>query len=93
MSKALPGAGAGRAICVSTTYQLDATPNEWNKTDKQNFARFTPRRLNAEVLFDAIDQVTLAKAEFAGVPAGTRAVQLPDQAFESYFLTVFGRPD
>ncbi len=82
-----------RAICVSTTYQLDSVPNEWNKTDRQNFSRFTPRRLNAEVLFDAIDQVTLAKSEFPGVPAGTRAVQLPDQAFESYFLTVFGRPD
>lgn len=82
-----------RAICVSTTYQLSATPNEWNRSDKQNFSRFMPRRLNAEVLFDAIDQVTLAKSEFPGVPAGTRAVQLPDQAFESYFLTVFGRPD
>ena len=27
------------------------------------------------------------------MPAGTRAIQLPDQAFDSYFLTVFGRPD
>jgi hypothetical protein len=82
-----------RAICVSTTYQLSTEPNEWNKSDKQSFSRFLPRRLNAEVLFDAIDQVTLAKSEFPGVPVGTRAVQLPDQAFESYFLTVFGRPD
>lgn len=82
-----------RAICVSTTYQLSSEPNEWNKSDRQNFSRFTQRRLNAEVLFDAIDQVTLAKSEFPGMPAGTRAVQLPDQAFESYFLTVFGRPD
>lgn len=82
-----------RAICVSTTYQLSSESNEWNQHDRQNFSRFTPRRLNAEVLFDAIDQVTLAKSEFPGMPAGTRAVQLPDQAFESYFLTVFGRPD
>ncbi|MSQ96468.1 MAG: DUF1553 domain-containing protein [Gemmataceae bacterium] len=82
-----------RAICVSTTYQLSAKPNEWNKDDKQNFSHFMPRRLNAEVLFDAIDQVTLAKSEFPGVPAGTHALQLPDQAFESYFLAVFGRPD
>jgi hypothetical protein len=82
-----------RAICVSTTYQLSSEPNEWNKSDKQNFSHFMPRRLNAEVLFDAIDQVTLAKSDFPGVPAGTRAVQLPDQAFESYFLTLFGRPD
>ena len=57
------------------------------------FAHFLPRRLNAEVLFDAIDQVTLSKPAFKGVPAGTRAVQLPDNQFESYFLSVFGRPD
>jgi hypothetical protein len=82
-----------RTICTSHVYQLSARANEHNETDKQNFSRFIPRRLHAEVLFDAIDQVTLAKSEFPGVPAGTRAVQLPDNAFESYFLTVFGRPD
>ena len=27
------------------------------------------------------------------MPAGTRAVQLPDNQFDSYFLSVFGRPD
>src|SRR4029079_18691192 len=27
------------------------------------------------------------------IPAGTRAVQLPDNGFNSYFLTVFGRPE
>ena len=27
------------------------------------------------------------------MPAGTRAVQLPDTGFNSYFLTVFGRPE
>ena len=27
------------------------------------------------------------------MPSGTRAVQLPDNAFNSYFLTVFGRPE
>ena len=32
-----------------------------------------------------------AKVTFGGVPAGTRAVQLPDTGFNSYFLTVFGR--
>lgn len=82
-----------RAICNSTTYQLSSEPNAFNGSDKQNYARFQPRRLPAEVLHDAIDQVTLAKSEFPGAPAGTRAVQLPDNAFESYFLAVFGRPD
>ena len=27
------------------------------------------------------------------VPSGTRATQLPDSGFSSYFLTVFGRPE
>jgi hypothetical protein len=27
------------------------------------------------------------------MPVGTRAIQLPDTSFQSYFLTVFGRPD
>jgi hypothetical protein len=52
-----------------------------------------PRRIPAEALFDAIDAVTLTQPKFKGVPDGTRAVQLPDNQFESYFLSVFGRPD
>jgi hypothetical protein len=82
-----------RTICTSTTYQLTADPNEWNQDDKQNFSRFYPRRLNAEVLLDAIDQVTGTNTNFSGVPNGTRATQLPDNGFNSYFLTVFGRPE
>jgi hypothetical protein len=82
-----------RAICTSNTYRLSALPNEHNADDRQNYSRFLPRRLHAEVLFDAIDAVTLSKPAFKGVPAGTRAVQLPDNQFESYFLSVFGRPD
>ncbi len=82
-----------RTICTSTTFQLSAEPNEFNKNDKQNYSRFYPRRLDAEVLLDAIDQVTAVPTEFSGVPAGTRAVQLPDNGFNSYFLTVFGRPE
>ncbi len=82
-----------RLICTSNTYRLSSIPNTHNADDKQNFSRFIPRRLHAEVLHDAIDQVTLSKPAFKGVPAGTRAVQLPDNMFESYFLSVFGRPD
>jgi len=82
-----------RTICNSQTYQLSALPNEWNETDKQNFSRYYPKRLNAEVLLDAIDQVTGTKTKFSGAPAEMRAVQLPDNGFTSYFLTVFGRPE
>ena len=82
-----------RRICTSRTYGLSAIPNAFNQTDKQNFSRFYPRRLNAEVLLDSIDLLTKTTTRFAGVPEGTRAVQLPDNAFDSYFLTVFGRPN
>ena len=82
-----------RTICNSQVYQLSADPNAWNADDKQNFSRYFPKRLNAEVLLDAIDQVTAAPSNFGGLPAGTRAVELPDNGFDSYFLTVFGRPE
>jgi hypothetical protein len=82
-----------RTICNSQTYQLAAEPNNWNRNDKQNFSRYYPKRLNAEVLLDAINQVTGTTTVFSGAPAGTRAVQLPDSGFTSYFLTVFGRPE
>lgn len=82
-----------RTIVLSETYQLSAEPNEWNQDDKQNFSRYYPKRLNAEVLLDAINHVTATSTNFSGVPAGTRATQLPDNGFSSYFLTVFGRPE
>jgi hypothetical protein len=82
-----------RLICRSNVYRLSSTPTNANREDLQHFARFYPRRLNAEVLLDAIDAVTLAKTPFRGFPEGTRAVQLPDNQTNSYFLSVFGKPE
>ncbi len=82
-----------RTLCLSRVYRLSSIPNQHNAEDRQNFSRFLPRRLNAEVLLDAVDDVTLVRTSFKGVPEGTRAVQLPDNQFDSYFLSVFGRPD
>jgi hypothetical protein len=85
-----------RTICKSRTYQLGSTPNEFNKHDKQAYARYYPRRLSAEVLFDAVSQVTGSPTQFNGLPqdahAPRRALMLPDESFSSYFLDVFGRP-
>lgn len=87
--------GLIRAICSSTTYQLSAVPNEHNARDRHYFARYYPKRLTAEVLFDSVDRITGSQSAFDSLPAGTRAVQLPDNSYNaaSYFLTVFGRPD
>jgi len=82
-----------RSICTSKTYQLSAVPNEHNADDSQNYSRFLPKRLHAEVLLDAIDDVTGARTKFKNSPANVRAVQLPDNSADSYFLSVFGKPD
>ena len=84
-----------RTICESRTYQLSSHPNGQNADDSQNFSRYYPKRLTAEVLLDAIDQVTDVQTDFPGQPGGTRALQLPDDSFNahSYFLALFGRPN
>ncbi len=85
-----------RTICQSRTYQLSAVPNEFNKSDKQSYARYYPKRLQAEVVFDAVCAITESPSDFPGLPkdqnAPKRAIQLPDESFQSYFLDVFGRP-
>jgi hypothetical protein len=81
-----------RTICRSRTYQLDSEPNDYNADDQQNFSRYYAKRLNAEVLFDALNQVTNTTTKFKDLPDGTRAIQLPDNSFDNYFLSVFGRP-
>jgi hypothetical protein len=64
-----------------------------NIRDEQNFSRFYPRRMPAEILYDAINRVAQVPAGFGGVPQGTTAVQLPDNGFNNYFLQVFGKPE
>lgn len=81
-----------RTICNSSTYQLSSLPNEYNLKDKQNFSRYYPKRLTAEVLYDAFHQVTSTSQTYNGLPVGTRAIQLPDASVGPYFLKVFGQP-
>ncbi len=85
-----------RVICNSAAYGLSSVPEDANKDDVQSFARYYPRRLPAEVLLDGISQVLDAPTKFRSVagdfPAGTRAIDLPDEAVPSQFLDVFGRP-
>lgn len=84
-----------RVITQSQTYQLSEIPNEHNAVDRQNFSHFYPKRLQAEVLLDAIDGLTGAKTDFADLPPGTRAIALPDNSYNraAPFLKVFGRPE
>jgi hypothetical protein len=81
-----------RTICRSRTYQLSSTPNEWNVHDKQNHARYYGKRLIAEVMLDAVDQVCGTRTEFNKMSRKARAVDLPHEGFGSFFLDVFDRP-
>jgi hypothetical protein len=84
--------GLVRAICTSRVYGLSSEPTASNAGDRQSFARHYPRRMSAEVLLDAIAQVAGVPTAFDGLPAGTRAIELPDESVGSTFLDAFGRP-
>jgi hypothetical protein len=96
-----------RAILNSATYQRSSETVSGNETEQRFYSRYYPRRLMAEVLLDAVSDVTDVPTEFkkillpgAGVkdietpyPEGTRAIQLYDAAVKSHFLKTFGRND
>jgi len=79
-------------IMNSSTYQRSWKANHNNQNDDRYGSHYVSKRLSAEVILDAVSQVTGAPTAFAGYPAGTRALQLPDTSVASYFLDVFGRP-
>jgi hypothetical protein len=91
-----------KTIVSSRTYQLAHTPNATNREDVSNFSRSLARGLDAEVLLDAVADVTgipetfsTAVTEGATVgqaPLGTRAIQLRDpDTYFSRFLELYGR--
>ena len=82
-----------RTILQSETYQRTHRLLPENAPDQRFYAHAYPRRLKAEVLLDAISQVTGVPTSFKDQPAGTRALQLPDASVNSYFLDTFGRPE
>ncbi len=81
-----------RAIMTSRVYQLDSTALKGNAGTERFYTHYSVKRLPAEVTLDAINTATLTQEKFAGIPAGTRAIELPDPNYASYFLDVMGRP-
>ncbi len=84
-----------KLICESQAYQLSADPNSHNLGDKQNYSRFIPRRMTAEIFLDSINDLTEMKESFPNQEADvTRVLYLPDDAYNSRipFLQTFGRP-
>jgi hypothetical protein len=82
-----------RDVCNSATYQRTTRVNDSNQLDERNFAHATIRRMRAEVMLDAITQVTETKDKFRGLPLGARSVEIADGKTSNYFLTTFGRAD
>ncbi|MEY2428749.1 MAG: hypothetical protein QOJ40_1634, partial [Verrucomicrobiota bacterium] len=94
-----------RLILQSETYQRDSKALPQNAGETRFYSHYYPRRMMAEVMHDAIAQITGVPTQFtidrrnnnAGLgdkyPLGLRAIQLPDTQTDSYFLKAFGRPD
>lgn len=82
-----------RTILQSHLYQLTSLPNEHNVGDTRNFSRAYRRRLPAEVLLDAVADVTATPGTFQGLPLGARAKDTWNYKISSEFLDAFGRPN
>jgi hypothetical protein len=83
-----------RTIMNSRTYQLSSAVKPGNQADAGNVygTHYTVKRLTAEQLADALDFATGTREKYQGLPAGMRAIQLPDTSIRSFLLDVFGRP-
>ncbi|MFO1501806.1 MAG: DUF1553 domain-containing protein, partial [Verrucomicrobiota bacterium] len=80
-------------ILQSRLYQLSSVPNESNLADSKHFSRALRRRLPAEVLLDAVSDLTGVPESFNGVPPGSHAMQAWSYKIPSHFLDAFGRPN
>jgi hypothetical protein len=81
-----------KTITASRTYQVSTVPNDSNRDDVKYFSHAIPKLLSAEQLLDAVCDVTGLPEKFAGLPMGTRAIQLPDGEVNHPFLKTFGQP-
>jgi hypothetical protein len=89
-----------RLILNSKTYQLSAIPRSRRPEAAAQFASYPVRRLEAEVLIDALNQVTgtsetytsAIPEPFTFIPEGQRSIALADGSINSPFLELFGRP-
>jgi hypothetical protein len=81
-----------RRIMHSRLYQLDSQPTAENQADTRFYSHFRVKRLAAEPLLDAVDQVTGSPTKYPNLPVGTRAIELPDSNYTNPFLVTFGKP-
>jgi hypothetical protein len=82
-----------KTILMSAVYQLSSLPHPTNVNDHRNFSRHYRRLSRAEVIADALADVTGVADHWPGMPSGARAIQLWTFRSDSELLDVFGRPD
>lgn len=84
-----------REIAGSDAYQRSWRPNKTNVDDRRNFSRMLPRRLPAEVVYDALAQVTAANDAMVHVRTNLtrRAIgHLSMRMAGTYAMNTFGKP-
>lgn len=89
-----------RLILNSQTYQLSSIAKTTKPAGPANFAQYPLRRLEAEVLIDALNQITGATERYTSpipepftfIPEDQRSISLADGSTTSSFLEMFGRP-
>jgi hypothetical protein len=89
-----------RLILNSGTYQQSSIPRGDIQKAEKMFACYPVRRLDAEVLIDALNQIggtgesysSNIPEPFTFIPEGQRTIKLEDGSITSSFLEMFGRP-
>jgi hypothetical protein len=89
-----------RLILNSKTYQLSSVPQTDSPKSEAQFACYPVRRLEAEVLIDALNQITGTTERYSSgipepftfIPEEQRSIALADGSISSPFLDLFGRP-
>jgi hypothetical protein len=85
-----------RQIATSDAYQRSWKPNETNRNDRRNYSRAVPRRIPAEVVYDAMKQVTAATDQQTEVRTNLRrraSGHLSMRMAGTHAMKVFGKPD
>jgi hypothetical protein len=88
-----------RLILTSTAYQFSSVPRFTSPDAAANFASYPLRRLDAEVLIDALNAITGTTdlytspipEPFTYIPKDQPAIALADGSITSPFLALFGR--
>jgi hypothetical protein len=82
-----------RTITGSHAYGLSSTPNDRNKADVRNYSRHYRVRLRAEVLAEAVADITGVRESYSAMPVGSRANEIWTHRIQSVILDTFGRPN